>query len=85
MNTATIRVQTKTRDRLQQLAEARKQSISTIVEAAVSQYDDAIFWANYQEKIETIRTDPAQWSALRNEVKVFEGTLLDGLHDEPTS
>lgn len=85
MSTATIRVQTKTRDRLQQLAEARKQSISTIVEEAVSQYDDATFWAKYQEKIETIRADPTQWSALRDEVRVFEGTLLDGLYDKPTS
>ncbi len=85
MGTATIRVQTKTRDRLQQLAEARKQSISTIVEEAVSQYDDATFWAEYQEKIETVRADPAHWSALRDDIKVFEGTLLDGLHDEPTS
>ena len=83
MNTATIRIQTKTRDRLQQIAAARKQSISTIVEEAVSQYDDATFWANYQEKIATIRADPAQWSVLQDEVKVFDGTLLDGLHDEP--
>lgn len=85
MSTATIRVQTKTRDRLQQLSEARRESISTIVEAAVSQYDDATFWADYQEKIAAIRADPAEWSALRDEVRVFEGTLLDGLHDEPNS
>ena len=85
MSSVTIRVQTKTRDRLQQLAEERKQSISTIVEAAVSQYDDATFWADYQETIEAIRADPLQWSALQDEVRVFQGTLLDALHDEPTS
>lgn len=85
MNTATIRVQTKTRDRLQQLSQARKQSISTIVEEAISQYDDATFWADYQQRIETIRADPAEWSALQDDVKVFEGTLLDGLGDEPNS
>ena len=85
MSTVTIRVQTKTRDRLQHLAKARKQSISTIVEAAVNQYDDAIFWADYQEKIEAIRADPNQWSVLQDEVEMFEGTLLDGLHDKPTS
>ena len=85
MNTATIRVQTRTRDRLQRLSEARNQSISTIVEEAVSQYDDATFWADYQEKIKTIRADPDQWSALRDEASVFDGTLLDGLHDEPNS
>ena len=85
MNTATIRIQTKTRDRLQRLVEARKQPISTIVEDAVSQYDDATFWADYQQKIAAIRADPDEWTALRDEVSVFEGTLLDGLHDEPKS
>ncbi|CAA9547298.1 MAG: hypothetical protein AVDCRST_MAG33-577 [uncultured Thermomicrobiales bacterium] len=85
MSTATIRVQTKTRDRLQQLSIARKQSISTIVAEAVSQYDDAIFWADYREQLDALRADPVAWAEMQEEVTVFDGTLLDGLHDEPAT
>jgi len=77
-----IRVSEQTRDRLQKLADTRHESVGVIVERAVEQFDNAVFWATFHEQLGGLRSDPVAWAEMNDELHAFDGTLLDGLDDE---
>lgn len=82
MATVRIRVSGQTRDRLQQIAERQHQSVGVIVQQAVDQFDNALFWSTFHKQLDDLRADPVAWAEMNDEFHELDGTLLDGLDDE---
>ena len=71
-----------TRDRLQRIADTRHEPVGVIVEQAVKQFDNTLFWSTFHEQLGALRSDPVAWREVNDELREFDGTLLDGLDDE---
>ena len=82
MSTTTIRVPTETYTQLQHLAEAGHESIGSIVQRAVEQYEEKLFWQEYHRQAAEIRADPIAWAEWQAELALWDATLLDGLDDD---
>jgi hypothetical protein len=82
MATVQIRVSEQTRDRLQQIADRQHQSVEVIVQQAVDQFDNALFWSAFHRQRDDLRSDPVGWTEINDEFHELDATLLDGLDDE---
>lgn len=81
--TTTIRVPIETYTQLQGLAESGHESISAIVQRAVTRYEEELFWQRYHQQLLEAKADPEGWAEWQKEIAVFDGALLDGLDKEP--
>lgn len=82
MATVQISVSEQTRERLERIADRQHQSIGAIVEQAVEQLDNALFWSTFHEQLASLRADPVVWATVMNEFQAFDEALLDGLGAE---
>ena len=82
MSAVTIRVPAHTYAQLQHLAETGHESIGSVVQRAVEQYDEKLFWQEYQRQSAELRADPVAWAEWEVELALWDATLLDGLDDD---
>lgn len=59
------------------------ESIGSVVERAVEQYEEKVFWQRYHEQLREAQADPVAWAEWQKEIAVFDGALLDGLEERP--
>lgn len=83
MPTTTIRISLEARDEARELARVTGQRISQAVEGAISAAHRRLFWAGFREAAAAEAGDPAIAAEEAADRRLFEGTLSDGLDDEP--
>ena len=83
MTTTTIRVPEGVHGTLQRLAREQGRTIGQIVADAIDHYARERFLAGLNEDYARLRADPVTWADWRTELKSLDGTLLDGLADDP--
>ncbi len=83
MGNTTIRIPDATHAALQQLAREQGRTIGQVVTDAVDHYARAQFLAGLNEDYARLRADPAAWADWQAELSSLDGTLLDGIADDP--
>jgi hypothetical protein len=56
--------------------------MSSVIEEAVDAYRREVFWRQYEEGIERLRSDPEAWADHVSEQEAEAGALRDGLESE---
>ncbi len=83
MSTVTIRVSEETHRLLRSLADERKQPIGELVGTAVKRFEEQAFWEEVEAGYAEIRADPEASAAFDAEIAEWDGTLNDGLENDP--
>jgi predicted transcriptional regulator len=83
MSTVTIRIADETHATLRQLAREQGRTIAQVANEAIDQYAREQFLAGLNEDYARLQADPAAWADWQAELKSLEGTLMDGLEDDP--
>ena len=82
--TATVRVTPATRAALARLSEREGRPMAEVLAAAVAAYERERFFDEADAQLAAMqRDDPAAWAALREEDRLWEATLADGLDEWP--
>jgi len=81
MSTTTIRVSTRTRDLLQELAHQSGVSMQSVLEYALEQYRRQQLSEATNAAYATLQTDAVAWAELERERMDWDQTLADGLED----
>ena len=79
MVSTTVRVDLRTRDRINALAEAAGISSSELLARALAAYEERMFWSEYQTAVADLRGDPEAWAAEQNERAAWDRAAGDGL------
>lgn len=79
MTSTTVRVDLRTRDRINALAEAAGISSSELLARALATYEERAFWSEYQSAVADLRTDPEAWAAEQDERAAWDRAVGDGL------
>jgi predicted transcriptional regulator len=79
MTTTTIRVSTRLRDLLQELAQTSGISMQAVLEQAVEQYRRQQRLTELNAAYAALQTDEEAWAALEHERLAWDQTLMDGL------
>ncbi len=83
MATTTIRISSATHATLQRLAAEEGQTIGQVADAAIGRYEREQFLTALNEDYARLAADPIAWADWQAELKSLEGTLMDGLEDDP--
>ncbi|WP_165235116.1 hypothetical protein [Aquisphaera insulae] len=79
----TIRISRSTHEVLRSMADRSNATITALVDEAVRDLERKQFWADFNAACEANRGDPAARADLQGEDAAWEGTLADGLEEEP--
>jgi predicted transcriptional regulator len=79
VTTTTIRVSTRTRDLLQELAQRSGGSMQLVLEQALEQYRRQQLLEAANDAYAELRTDESAWADLEHERSDWDSTLADGL------
>jgi len=78
MNSTTIRIGTDLHTELKLLAKTMKISMQSVMEQAIKDYQNKLYWQNMDAAYNKLREDPKAWEKMKNEQNLWEGTLNDG-------
>lgn len=73
----TIRVSTRTRDRLAALAAATGRPMTEVVEEALDAFERRVFFESLNERFEELRADKVAWGSVEAERSREEGAIKD--------
>ena len=79
MAESTVLVSETTLAQLEEMASWAGVSVAEVLEAAVKAQYDRQFWDAVNAGYAALRADPAAWSEVESERRLWENTLLDGL------
>ncbi len=82
MAMTTVKISTETRDKLADLAAARKRPMSEVLADIVERERRRAFLEGLNQDFARLRADPAAWADYQAEIRSMEGTLMDGLEDD---
>jgi hypothetical protein len=80
---ATVKIPEEARVHLAELAAERKQPMSTVLADLIERERRRRFLEGLNADFARLRSDPEAWADYWSEVKSLEGTLMDGLEDDP--
>ncbi|MBM4319116.1 MAG: hypothetical protein FJ125_03950 [Deltaproteobacteria bacterium] len=83
MKTTAVRVTPETRDRAHEVARRQGVPMVVVLERAVKEYQERLFWEEVDRTYGEARQDEQAWREETEERAVWDATLLDGLEDEP--
>ncbi len=83
MAMTTVKISTETRDKLAKLAAARKRPMSEVLTEIVERERRRAFLEDANAAYARLRADPEAWADYQAEIRSMEGTLMDGLEDDP--
>jgi len=79
VSSATVRIDRQTYAVLQQLAGSAGESMQTILERAINEYQAKCFWQQMDTAYRALRADSNAWEDERTERDLWDSTLMDGL------
>lgn len=79
----TVRVTNATHRALQDLAAQAGEPMTVVLARAVERYRREQLLRDANDAWAAIKADPVAWRELKDEDKVWDVTLMDGLEDEP--
>lgn len=79
----TVRVSTPTYDRLNEMAAAGRKTIGEVVADLIEGHDKERFFQELEAAGRRLRADPVEWASFQAELAEWDGTLMDGLGNEP--
>jgi predicted DNA-binding protein len=82
MGSVVVRIPSETHSRLRELADARHETIGFVISELVEDIEDRQFWERARASIMQTTQDPVAWKELRDEQRVYDHALLDGLDGE---
>lgn len=74
----TTRLPVTTQRRLRDLADTTGQSLASVVESAVTLYEDQLFWDRVTSGYAALRADEGAWAEIESDRALYERTLRDG-------
>jgi hypothetical protein len=77
--TATVRVTLETRERLKRLGDERKLSTPELLDALTRMAEDDQMLSDHESAMRQIMAEPDGAESYRDELSVWDDTLLDGL------
>jgi predicted DNA-binding protein len=80
-STNTVRVPTRTYERLKDLARGEGKPMSVVLDEAVERYEADRFFRDADAAYRRLRADPKAWREVEAERALLDGTLMDGLDD----
>ena len=83
MSTCTLRVRKSDKEDLDKLAQDSGLSLIDAFAKVVKQARKEAFFRAAEKAIQNLKSDPKAWKGYQDEIKLWEGTLMDGLEDEP--
>ncbi len=83
MAMTTVKISTETRDKLANLAATRKRPMSEVLAEIVERERRRAFLEEANAAYARIRADPEAWADYQAEIQSMEGTLMDGLENDP--
>jgi predicted transcriptional regulator len=78
-----VRVDDGTHERLHRLAQQAGDSMGAVLAKALEAYEAQAFWRDVTEAYAALRADPQAWAEELAERAEWDGTLGDGLSDDP--
>lgn len=73
-----MRLPVTTQRRLRDLADTTGQSLASVVESAVTLYEDQLFWDRVTSGYAALRADEGAWAETESDRALYERTLWDG-------
>lgn len=83
MGTTTIRIPAASHATLRQLADDEGRTIGQVVNDAIDRYAREQFLEGLNRDYARLQADPVAWNDWQAELTSLDGTLLDGLEDDP--
>ena len=83
MAAVTVKLPVEAHAKLAELAAARKRSMGDVLADLIEREQRRAFLQAANEDIARLRADPAAWADYQAEVRSMDGTLMDGLEDDP--
>jgi len=82
MQTATVRISLKTREKLRELTTNTGESMQTILDKAIEELDRKLFWERTNSAYAKLKKNPIAWKEEQEERLAWDVTLADGLEEE---
>lgn len=79
-----IRVSQETHEKLKELAANEHQALGDMIDRLMDTYQQQAFRRAVHESFRGLREDPAEREAYLIDMAAWDGTLMDGLEDEPS-
>ena len=78
----TVRISEQTHHRLRELAAQSGEPMQAVLDKALEQYRRQKFLEECDTAYAELQQDPEAWKDYQDELKSFEGTLMDGLNPD---
>ncbi|RJO67714.1 MAG: toxin-antitoxin system protein [Myxococcales bacterium] len=78
---ATVRISETARDLLRDLARRTNATMQDVIEKALAEYRQRLFWEQARRDFQAMRDDPELWNAEVAERERWDATLKDGLDE----
>lgn len=78
MNSTTIRIGVNLHTELKEIAKTMKTSMQTVLEQAIRDYQDKLYWQNMDAAYNRLRENSKASEDMENEQALWENTLDDG-------
>ena len=79
---ATVRISEQSHHTLRAMATQSGEPMQAVLDKALEQYRRQKFWEECDAAYAALQQDPEAWQELQDELKSFEGTLMDGLDQD---
>lgn len=83
MSTTSIRIDRTAHERLKQIAEKERSSLSWVINELLDRYEQEVFRKAVAASFSRLRSDPDAWDDYKQELEEWDAVLMDGLEKEP--
>ena len=83
MASVTVKIPAEAHTKLQALAAAQKRPMGELLADLIEREERRAFLEAANEDLARLQEDPAAWADYQAEIRSMEGTLMDGLEDDP--
>ena len=79
MSSVAVRIPRDVHRGIQQQAKDRGVTVGSIIAEWFEEHEEQAFWARARASVDRLKSDETAWEELREEQRVYDGSLLDGL------
>ncbi len=81
-NSVSVQLSRAAHERLKTIAEKTGEEPSDVLDRAIEQEARRVFWQQFHEAVDRLRSNAEAWATYQAEGKELEGTLADGLNED---